>query len=316
MKDKYKKYIDTFGFLKVLSTFIATLYIIYWFLLLFKETPYIAPYVKYVSMVMGIPVNIIDSITNSFFKVNYKGAPVDMTPVIVAATFQAMYFVFQAFASVCEGLRKKRKREIYEKRKIEERLVNKDLKQVFKQKTLRYSKFAIVLHLDLKPAVNPELMNDDINFNDLKMSQYVQIVSAMRHKYVTCKAITPNKLFIMYDNFTLFDDFFTDILKEIKLISTENLEKNIKTNFIIAIGAMDDNVRIANVLDRLEAITSLNYSNKAIATSAFNIRYGLNNGRKYNLETMGISRLEKTQNGIKESEDVELYSLKPSKTKR
>lgn len=67
----------------------------------------------------------------------------------------------------------------------------------------------------------------------------------------------------------------------------------------------------------MEKISTFNYTNKAIATSGFNVRYNFNVNKKFTLETMGISRFfEKSEDGAKaQSVDFELFSIK-SKTKR
>jgi len=67
----------------------------------------------------------------------------------------------------------------------------------------------------------------------------------------------------VYNNFALFDDFFTDLLKEVKEISEANIEKNLKTNFMIAIDALKETDKMSSVFDLLEKICTFNYANKA-----------------------------------------------------
>lgn len=65
----------------------------------------------------------------------------------------------------------------------------------------------------------------------------------------------------------------------------------------------------------MEKILTFNYTNKALGTMSFNIRYRLNNQKnKYLLETIGISRFfEKPVDGVQNYTDFELFNLKIAK---
>lgn len=311
---KYTKLHDCISTIKVLCTMAAVLYVLYWFLCLLNFT-----FIKYIALVFDPAVSLVKNFVH--LDIPYGNEVIDMVPLVVAAIFQGFYFVFNYFVSVIDRMEEQHKLNVIAERKLEEKLVNENLKEIFKNKTMEYTKFAILLNLDLKPAVDPNMADNSRNFRELAAKEYFRIVTKMREKYATCKAITPGKLFIVYNNFALFDDFFTDLLKEVKEISAINTEKQISTNFIFVIDALKESDKVSNTLDLMEKISTFNYVNKAVATSGFNVRYKLNSKNKYILETMGISRFfEKAPVGAgaapevsAPSVDFELFCLKTPK---
>lgn len=292
----------------------AVLYVLYWFLCLLH-----LPFIQYVKLVLGIPVNLLENFVR--LNIDYGNDVIDMIPLVVAAIFQGFYHVFNYLVSVVEKMEEKHELNVIAEKKLEEKLVNENLKEIFKNKTMQYTKFAILLNLDMKPMVDPNMVDNSQNYRELAAQEYAKIASKMRKKYTACKAIAPGKLFMVYDNFALFDDFFTDILKEVKEISTKNTEKQISTDFILAIDALKESDKVAGALDLLEKVLTFNYTNKALATSSFKVRYKLNSQNKYSLETMGISRFfEKVPANIQgevqdlqRSIDFELFCLKNPK---
>ncbi len=276
---------------------------------------------KFITAVFGPPIALLRNFIH--FDIGYGGRSIDMLPLVVAAFFQALYFVFNYFVSVVEKMEEQHNLNVIAERKLEEKLVNENLKEIFKNKTMQYTKFAILLSLDLKPMVDPNIKDSGRTMKELAAKEYAKIAAKMRGKYTACKAIAPGKLFIVYNNFALFDDFFTDLLKEVKEISKINEEKQISTNFIFVIDALRESDKVSNTLDFLEKVLTFNYANKAVTTSGFQVRYKLNSQNKYLLETMGISRFfEKVpanvQGGvenIQRSVDFELFCLKSPKNR-
>lgn len=294
----------------------AVLYVLYWFLCLLNFT-----FIRYIALVFNPAVSLLKNFVR--LDIPYGGEVIDMVPLVVAGIFQALYFVFNYLVSVVENMEEQHKLNVIAERRLEEKLVNENLKEIFNNKTMEYSKFAILLNLDLKPAVDPNMFNNGENLKELAAKEYAQIVAKMRKKYAACKAIAPGKLFIVYNNFALFDDFFTDVLKEVKEISTINAQQQITTNFIFVIAALKESDKVSRTLDLMEKISTFNYVNKAVATSGFNIRYKLNSQNKYTLETMGISRFfekapantERIPEASPPSIDFELFCLKSPKHK-
>ena len=313
---KYTKLLDIINTVKVLCTMVAILYVLYWFLRLFHFE-----FMKYIALVLDIPVNVLRNFVH--LEITYGGEIIDMLPLAVAGVFQILYFVFNYFVSVVEKMEEQHKLNVIAEKKLEEKLVNENLKEIFKNKTMQYTKFAILLGLELKPMVDPNIADNGKNLKELTIKEYANIAAKMRQKYTACKAIAPGKLFIVYNNFALFDDFFTDILKEVKELSRANSEKQITTNFIFVIDALKESDKVSATLDLMEKISTFQYINKAVTTSGFSVRYKLNSQNKYNLETMGISRFfEKVPaniqghvEDIQRSVDFELFCLKSSKHK-
>ncbi len=308
--DKYNKIYDFVNIVKVACTFVAVLYVVYWFLCLIN-----IPYLEYIKLIFAPPVELIKAFIIKI-DVPYAGISVDMVPLIVSLFFAGFYFVLQYLSNFIEEKEKQHKMQVIEEKKLEEKLVNENLKKIFLAKTMEYTKFAILLSLEFKCTVDPNIVSHKENMKELATKNYTNIVNAMRKKYAACKAVTPGKLFIVYNNFALFDDFFTDLLKEIKKIGEINSEKNLNTGFTIAIDAVKESDKIAHVFDLLEKIASFNYTNRAIATPSFNVRYKLDSDGKYSLESMGISRFyeknaDNTQTGI----DFELFALKTKNKK-
>lgn len=303
--EKFDRLYDFVNIMKVVCTFIAILYVLYWFICLSN-----IPFLEYIQLVFSPPVNLI----KMFIKIEipYADTIIDMIPLLVSLIFAMLYFLFQHFSNLVEEKERQYKLNVIAERKLEEKLVNENLKKIFENKTMEYTNFAILLILDITTTIDPNVSNIKSNIKELAAKNYTKIVNSMRKKYANCKAITPGKLFIVYNNFALFDDFFTDLLKEVKEISETNIEQNLKTNFIIAIDALKETDKMSNALDLLEKICTFNYSNRAIATPAFNVRYKINsNNSKYSLESLGISRFfEKTPDNVQTSVDFELFSLK------
>ncbi len=306
--DKYEKLYDFVNIIKVLCTLIAAAYVLYW-LLCFTNMPFL----KYIQLIFSPPINLLKMFLT--IEIPYKDVVIDMIPLITSLLFSGLYFVFFFFSNFIEEKERQHKLHVVAEKKLEEKLVNENLKKIFENKTMEYTKFAILVMLELESAIDPNIAGVKGDIKELTIKNYVEIVNAMRKKYINCKAITPDKLFIVYNNFALFDDFFTDLLKEVKTVSEANLEHNLKTNFVIAIDALKESDKMANVLDMLEKVSTFNYANKAIATPAFNIRYRINsNGGKYVLASMGISRFfENNSDGTQSSVDFELFNLKTKK---
>lgn len=312
MEQRYRRLYDFVSTIRVLCILVTISYVIFWFL---KTINF--PFIKYVGIIFNPLTNIIKTSNFLNWAIKYKNFYIDMTPIIAALGFQMIYFMLQPALNTIRALdRRHRLNKIAEKR-LEEKLVNENLKEIFINKTLEYTKFAILLTLNVKADINPNMIEKNIDTKNMPMMEYVRIVNTMRKKYPTCKAITPGKLFIVYDNFTIFDDFLSDIVSEVKIFCSENQEKGLVTEFKIAIDAVEETGRVSKILEFLEKISALGYSNKAISTPAFKMRYELNSQKnKYNLETIGISRFfesntDKTQKGV----DIELFCLKTFKNK-
>lgn len=310
MNYKYRQLYDFVNIAKVLCSFVAVFYVLYWFICLVN-----IPFLEYIQTIFSPPVNIVKMFIR--VEIPYNGTLIDMIPLLVSLIFTSFHFVFQYFSNVIEEKEEKHKLNVIAEKKLEEKLMNENLKKIFEDKTMEYTNFAILLSLDFKASIDPNISGIKDDLKELTKKSYIQIVNAMRQKYANCKAITPGKLFIVYNNFALFDDFFSDLLKEVKKISEVNIQNNIKTDFMVAIDAVKESDRMSGVLDLLEKVATFNYINKAVATLSFNIRYKLNsNESKYILESMGISRFfEKNSDNIQTSVDFELFSLKTSKRK-
>lgn len=307
MEKKYKSIYDFISTVRVLSVSAATLYIAYWFLKVIHF-----PFVEYLGIIFEPLCNLIRLFDKCTIEYNKVG--IDMAPVLSAALLQSVYFILTPFLGAVERADTSHKLNTIAEKRLEERLVNENLKEIFTAKTLEYTKFAILLSLDIKNETHPAV-SSDIDKQKIAMNEYTNIVNIMRRKFTACKAVTPGKLFIIYDNFALFDDFFTSIVLEIKRFCGENTQNGLRTEFLICIDALKEDTKIVDVLDMLEKIMSFKYSNRAVATMSFNVRYKLNSEKqKYALETMGISRFfetlpDKTQIG----QDIELFSLRSIK---
>lgn len=303
MEPKYKKAYDFIGTIRVLLSLAAVFYIVFWFLK-FVEFPF----VNLIAPVFEPLLNLIGRKIE--WQMDFEGRAVDMLPLAAALLFWMFFVVLQPLFGVIEKMENKHKLNVIAERKLEEKLVNENLKEIFKNKTMEYTKFAILLNLELQGVANQKEEDKEI----IK-KEYIKIVNTVRKKYAACKAIMPDKLFIIYNNFALFDDFLKDILFEIKQFSKTMAEDGKNISFSILIDALKETDKVANTLDLLEKISTFNYINKAITTSSFNIRYKLNNGQnRYILETMGISRFfENDGEKISRSLDFELFSLKGAK---
>ena len=90
-----------------------------------------------------------------------------MTPIIAALGFQMIYFMLQPALNTIRALdRRHRLNKIAEKR-LEEKLVNENLKEIFINKTLEYTKFAILLTLNVKADINPNMIEKNIDTKNI-----------------------------------------------------------------------------------------------------------------------------------------------------
>lgn len=306
METRYKKAYDFIGTVRVLLSLAAVSYIVFWFLRFvdFPLIPYIAPIFEPLLHLLRHKIE---------WEMDFEGKMVDMMPLAAAGVFWIGFVVLQPLFGIIDQMEHRHKLNVIAERKLQEKLVNENLKEIFKNKTMEYSKFAILLGLELQAPQNSK----DIN-REIVKKEYIKIVNLIRQKYAAAKLIMPDKLFITYNNFALFDDFLRDILFEIKQFSKNMAENGAEVTFSIFIDALKETDKVANTFDLLEKISTFSYTNRAIATSSFNIRYNLNTGQnQYNLETMGISRFfENSGDKASKSIDFELFSLKSSKAKK
>ncbi len=309
MEEKYRKIYDFISITRVICSLLAILYVAYWFL---KIAHF--PLIQYIGIFLNPPIDFLKLFLE--WNIEHNGIIIDMVPVIVAVLFQAFHFALHPFLGMIEKIDNKHKLNVIAEKKLEEKLVNENLKEIFVSKTMEYNKFGILLVLNVKSGIDENMLDKRPDYREIIRDRYMKIVNLIRRKYATCKAIMPGKLFMVYDNFALFDDFLSDILSEVKAFCAKNNEQGLASEFTFIIDAIKDDASLARVLDNLEKISTLSYTNKALATMPFNIRYKLNNQNKFILETMGISRFfEKTPDNMQKSIDFELFSIKTAKRK-
>lgn len=309
MEEKYRKIYDFISMTRVICSLLAIIYVAYWFLKLANF-----PFVQYIGVLLNPPVDFLKLFLE--WNIEYNEIGIDMVPVIVAVLFQAVHFALHPFLGMIEKMDKEHKLSVIAEKRLEEKLVNENLKEIFVNKTMEYNKFGILLILSVKSGIDENMLDKRPDYKEIIRGGYMNIVNLIRKKYVSCKAIMPGKLFMVYDNFALFDDFLSDILNEVKTFCAKNNEQGLSSEFVFIIDAIKDDASLARILDNLEKISTLNYANKALATMPFNIRYKLNSQNKFMLETMGISRFfEKNPDNTQKSIDFELFSIKTAKRK-
>ena len=81
---------------------------------------------KYIALVLDIPVNVLRNFVH--LEITYGGEIIDMLPLAVAGVFQILYFVFNYFVSVVEKMEEQHKLNVIAEKKLEEKLVNENLK--------------------------------------------------------------------------------------------------------------------------------------------------------------------------------------------
>ncbi len=67
-----------------------------------------------------------------------------MIPLLVSLIFTSFHFVFQYFSNVIEEKKEKHKLNVIAEKKLEEKLMNENLKKIFEDKTMEYTNFAIL----------------------------------------------------------------------------------------------------------------------------------------------------------------------------
>ena len=127
MNYKYRQLYDFVNIAKVLCSFVAVFYVLYWFICLVN-----IPFLEYIQTIFSPPVNIVKMFIR--VEIPYNGTLIDMIPLLVSLIFTSFHFVFQYFSNVIEEKEEKHKLNVIAEKKLEEKLMNENLKKIFEDK--------------------------------------------------------------------------------------------------------------------------------------------------------------------------------------
>lgn len=299
MKKIYVSVYNFFIILKVFCPIISFLYALLWFISFLKLSFY---------QTLSIPFEPFAQIIKTLHPLNieFQGNLVDMSYIAASGLFIVFHYIFGFFAQRVIDLYNFDEMLAIRKKNKEVKKINIAIKKEYEQEVERFSRFALLFNLDLKPTYNLNISRKG-EFDILKKEFYTHIVKNVSSKYKNAKGIMSDKLFLVCDDFDSFDDFILRLIGEIKTLKKENSKKDIITEFSVSIDAIKSCSNVFSTMEFLEKVDSFNYKNKLVVTSAFKIKYEQKTNTKFKLTPLGISRFFEDPDDYT---DFELFGLK------
>lgn len=307
MRKFWKLLYDITSLLKVLSIIFAALYILIWFLE-FAQLYFLS----FLYPVFEPLQNFVKTFAD--VRVDFMERSIEMSYIFCAVISAAFYPVFSFAADACQTIIKNLDRAALEltERKVE--AINKDLEKEYSNQILSYDKFVILLRLNLKLMVDPNLMSFPVDIEELRNAQYGAIEEGMASREVVESGKYEESLYFIVRGFNHFDTFLPKLLTFVSRANAKNKEKEVETGFNLTVDAMSDRDNVDAALKHSAKILSFNYKNKAIATGGFVTRYDFEGSQAFTSATLGISRFfEKNTDadmGRQKYTDFELFALR------
>ena len=304
MKKFYAQLYNFFIVLKVICPVISFFYALLWLLSFFNLAVY---------NVLNIPFEPFAEFTRNIipFNIDYEDRLIDMSYIVSSGLFIGFHYVFDFFAQRVIDLYNFEEMRTLRKKSKEVNSINTILKKEFEQEVEKYARFTILFSLVLKPAYNLSVSRKG-EFDLLKKEFYSNIVKNVSSKYRNSKGIMSDKLFLVCEDFSRFEDFIGDFLEELKVFNESNTKKDITTEFSISTDAIKSGANVFKAMEFLEKVDSFNYKNKIVCTSAFKLKYEKKQNPKFKIIPLGISRFFIEPDDF---EDFELFNLKLRKKK-
>ena len=282
---------------KAICPFLGFAYLMGWLTMVFED-----PVFEIINNIIGWFPNLIDTICPR--KVDIFGGEHLLGYIYAAAlTIISMYFAmkFNIYLNDC-----KMQNENYVKKievKKTDNAINKSSK--VKDDSYRYTHFFGLLELNLEyvgAIYKPESEMLKLRNEYLKM-----LVNKLSEKYSNVKFKVTDKVFMVSDEFLIFDPFLLDISKLHKIFVELDNQKSIKTELLLSFSCGNEKNNTAVIEKILEKVNNLKYSNKVIAINEFYKKYEAIKANHFNFTSLGLSRIELYEN---KEVDVDLYYLK------
>lgn len=140
----------------------------------------------------------------------------------------------------------------------------------------------------------------------LKKEYSKMLIKKLKEKYPDIQFVVSNKIFIISNEFSVFDPFLSDVVKFFRIFQELNIEKCIGSNLLLSFDCGDCNSNPKYIYRFLSKINDLGYSNKVVLLSTFVKKYKYVLTKKYITTPLGLAKIE-TDN--QREVDVELYYL-------
>lgn len=140
----------------------------------------------------------------------------------------------------------------------------------------------------------------------LKKEYSKMLINKMKEKYPEVQYVVSNKVFMISNEFSIFDSFLTDIVRFFRVFQEINNEKCIGSSLILSFDCGDAKTNPKEVYRFLSKINDLCYLNKVIVMEKFVKKYKYVLTKQFITISLGLSKIEiDNQNEI----DVELHYL-------
>lgn len=217
-------------------------------------------------------------------------------------TITLMYVILrlQIYAYDCKIIKEN------ETKKVEIKKIKRLNKHIVKKtNAYKYTHFFGLLELNLK--YHDSYNKKEIELEKLRDEYLKMLVKKLSEKYTNVKLELTDKVYIVSDDFLIFDPFLLDISKLYKIFVDLDNQKAIKTELVLSFSCGDSNNDIEYNKKLLEKVNNLRYKNKIIAINEFYLKYKEIKAQHFNFTSLGLSRIE--MDNHKEI-DVDLYCLK------
>lgn len=148
----------------------------------------------------------------------------------------------------------------------------------------------------------------DKSFEDLdklKREYSKLLINKLKEKYPDIQFILTGKIFIICDEFTIFDNFLNDVIRCFSVFQEINNEKYISSGIILSFEAGDSKTNSKYIYRFLSKINDLEHVNKVIILEKFAKKYKYVLTKQYISVPLGMQRVEIDNSEI----DVDLFYL-------
>ena len=164
--------------------------------------------------------------------------------------------------------------------------------------------------LDLRLSTNETTNKTNEKLALLKNEYLKMIHQKLCAKYPNVQFEVSDEIFIVSDDFLIFDPFLLDITKFFKIFSELGNQKNIKTDLLLSFNCGSANNSLQYVKKVLIKVNELRHFNRVIVINKFAEKYKVFKAGHFDLYPLGISKIE--MENFNEM-DVDLHYLKKKK---
>lgn len=292
--------------IRVISSFLAFVYAISWFFLIFRF-----PFVNAISVFFEPIARIVRGFISH--QITFEGQQYDSTYIITSLIFVAIFYGATKFR---EFLLEKVEDAIFNENIRRARMdtrTNARISKEFKEYITKVNYFIICLNLNLKYAISETLVSKKYNLQELKNENYKEIVETMSQTSSASVEIKDDKVIIISPNYANFEKIFNAFLDITGIISFENQKKDIATDIYFVLDGSEQPAFTKEKQNLLKKVLSFGYKNKAITTTVFAKRYEQEKNNAFVANTMGKIRFfeDRFEGQLDQGySDFELFTLK------